>query len=369
MNKILVFPSSMREGLVFLEQTRPLGMQIVGASSLRNDPNAKEFDHWLHLPRIWDQDFPARLELALVEQNIDLIFCPNCVAHPVIKTLIEQGKISAKLLPHQFYIELARWQKLEQRADAALAIARQVSSAEVRITRQEIVSWLNYIDRIMGNSGEAKLAAMLGALACSPKGDVVEIGAYFGKSAAWLLMAARFFDIGNVLAIDSWLMKASVQKDAPQLVQDLARVDCWDAIATAFFANLQPIGFDCFNVIRRTSIEALPTYEKGIVHSDQFGTTSYSGEIALLHIDGNHDYSVVCNDVELWGKHLSNGGWLVLDDYCWPHGGGPKKAGDILLQNNSAKIKNSFVIDGALFIQFSESDKQTRGQSLSLGSL
>ena len=353
MGTILVFPSSMREGLAFLEQIRPIAATIIGASSQANDPYAKEFDHWLYLPFVWDENFCSLLGRAILEHGIDQIFCPNIVAHRVIETLIVQGKVSAKLLPHPFHSELSRWQKLEQRADAALGIALQVSPTVVDVTRQQIVSWLNYVDHIMGQSGEAKLAALLGALACAPKGDVVEIGAYFGKSAAWLLLAARHFKVGNILAIDSWSANASVQEDAPEIVQDLARVDCWDAIATAFIANLLPIGFDHFNVIRSKSVDAVPIYQTGMIHSPSFGSTSYDRKIALLHIDGNHDASVVLRDVQLWGKYLANGGWLILDDYCWPHGDGPRRTGNLLLQNNAARVTNSFVIDGALFVQLS----------------
>jgi hypothetical protein len=43
------------------------------------------------------------------------------------------------------------------------------------------------------------------------------------------------------------------------------------------------------------------------------------------------------------------GGWLILDDYEWAHGDGPRRAGDELLDDRMAKC---FVAGGALFIKF-----------------
>lgn len=353
MGATLIFPSSMREALPFLAQARQYGGRIIGASSVANDPNAREFDHWLYLPNVWDENFCWLLNRVITELGIERIFCPNNVAHKVIDSLIGQKKIATILLPLPFHAELYRWQQLEERSNTVLRIAHQVGDDAARISRQQVVAWLNYIDRIAGQSGEAKLAALLGALSCAPKGDVVEIGTYFGKSAAWLLLVARTLEIGKVLAIDPWLAAASVQEDAPRVVQDLAQGDYWEAVANACVASLLPIAFDDFNVLRERSADAFPVYQSRTVYSLPFGSTKFAGKIALLHIDGNHDYAVVSEDVRLWAGNLAAGGWLVLDDYCWPHGDGPRRVGNQLLERCGARVVTSFVIDGALFVQMS----------------
>jgi len=58
--------------------------------------------------------------------------------------------------------------------------------------------------------------------------------------------------------------------------------------------------------------------------------------IDILHIDGNHDYSSVLKDLQLYSKKIINNGIIVMDDINWQ---GVKKALDeFLLVNNNFKI-------------------------------
>ncbi|MGI4881565.1 MAG: class I SAM-dependent methyltransferase, partial [Janthinobacterium lividum] len=81
------------------------------------------------------------------------------------------------------------------------------------------------------------------------------------------------------------------------------------------------------------------------------GSTRYSGRIAVLHIDGNHAYENAKADVVGWTKLVTAGGWIVIDDYVWPWGDGPQRAGDELLAAHPEKIGCVFVMGTALFIQ------------------
>ena len=87
------------------------------------------------------------------------------------------------------------------------------------------------------------------------------------------------------------------------------------------------------------------------IDSPPFGTLVFGGEIALLHIDGNHDEASVALDVSLWTRHVRSGGWLVLDDYVWQHGDGPARVGDALLRELGDKAACSFVAGKALFVR------------------
>lgn len=87
--------------------------------------------------------------------------------------------------------------------------------------------------------------------------------------------------------------------------------------------------------------------------SASFGTTHYEGRIAILHIDGNHAYSSVKADIEAWAGLVADGGWIVLDDYTWPFGDGPRRAADEFLTEHRARIGLAFVMGGALFMQVS----------------
>ncbi|MBS4096584.1 MAG: class I SAM-dependent methyltransferase [Sulfuricella sp.] len=354
MSALLVFPSSMGDALPFIEQARNIGVTVVGASSLTHDPNASRCDFWLHLPWVGEPDFVECLREAVTTHGIDGIFCPNNVVHAVIDTLIGNGTITARLLALPFHREIACYDRLDVRAESALSLAKSILAGGSLPAPVKVAAWLRFTDTIMGQSGEAKLAALLGAMASAPQGDVVEIGAYFGKSAAWLTLIAHDLEIGRVLAIDPWSAAEAVQLDAPTHVQRLSNGDYWETVAQACAVNLLPIARGRFNFLRMPATQALPCYESGSVQSSAFGMMDLIGRIALLHIDGNHDYRSVATDVALWAQKLAPGGWLILDDYCWPHGDGPRRVGDAFLADRSKNIAQAFVVDGALFIKLAD---------------
>jgi hypothetical protein len=76
-----------------------------------------------------------------------------------------------------------------------------------------------------------------------------------------------------------------------------------------------------------------------------------SGRIALLHIDGNHDAPCAAEDVALWSPLVPPGGWVVIDDYCWRYGDGPKRAGDALLGHWGDGVARAYVTGDCLFVQ------------------
>jgi hypothetical protein len=186
---------------------------------------------------------------------------------------------------------------------------------------------------------------------------VVEIGVLTGRSAAVLEVMARVHATGAVLAVDPWSYATSVQAESPQDLQEM--VDVWDAKVPfeTFVTHLLPVARPgAFNYLAVTSREAHAAWsrERRVV-SPEFGETRYAGRIAVLHIDGNHDLAAVSEDVALWLPHLRPGGWLVLDDYLWLHGDGPRRVGDGLLAKRT-DIGRAFVCGGALFLQLGSPD-------------
>ncbi len=45
------------------------------------------------------------------------------------------------------------------------------------------------------------------------------------------------------------------------------------------------------------------------------------------------------------------GGWVVMDDYLWPFGDGPRQVGDELLDAWGDEVATAFVSGTALFVQ------------------
>ena len=256
------------------------------------------------------------------------------------------------------------WSK--ERADIALAPYREAKElstsnqwATVGMSATELAALYLHANRISGMCPNEKIYALATAMSVAPIGDVVEIGTWWGKSALALLLLARRYGIGNVLCVDPW-------KD-DELVQGVPHVDEASAALSAeeafevFKMNLLPYVNDkCadFSYLRGTSCAVRGLYNlmrpgtKLARHSNDFGPVEYAGRIALLHIDGNHAYDKVAQDVALWTPLVVPGGWVVVDDYDWRHGDGPKRAADEYIAR--AATQRHFVAGGAMFIQTGE---------------
>ena len=186
----------------------------------------------------------------------------------------------------------------------------------------------------------------------SVQGDIVEIGSWWGKSAFILSWLARSFGLGKLLCVDPWSNEHLIQNEKT-VDESSAQVDADEALKI-FQIGLLPFNANHINYLRMPSVEAAKCYANGrSVSTDVFGDTKYTGQISILHIDGNHTYDAANTDVESWVKFVAGGGWIIIDDYIWPYGDGPKRVGDEFLERNSSRIATSFVMGTALFIQVS----------------
>ena len=73
----------------------------------------------------------------------------------------------------------------------------------------------------------------------APPGDVVEIGSWWGRSAALLVWLARRYDIGPVLCVDPW-DEACMDQGNALLDQTSADLDTEEALRM-FEINLAPL--------------------------------------------------------------------------------------------------------------------------------
>lgn len=351
-NPILVFPSSTTSALEFLARCKSIGEVVYGASSLRPDPNELFYDKWAWLPLITDPDFKTALLNLVNSCQVSRIFCPIPVAHKCIEDILATNPSDCRLLPSPFDSELLRYQRLDVRARNAIEMAESMIDKKVSLSTPQVKAILSHTDSIWGQCGELKLGALIAAMSDAPRGDVVEIGAFLGKSASALAMLSKWHKTGNVIIIDPWAAASAVQKDAPEYVQQLSLGSYWDSIADQFMVNLMAVADGGVNYIRESAKSARSKYDSRTIQSEEFGSTICCGSIALLHIDGNHDYEAVSLDSELWVPLVAPNGWVIFDDYSWAHGSGPQRVGDQVLSEFQASIQTSFVCDGALFIKF-----------------
>ncbi len=357
MGNTLIFPCCVPDAELYAEEARQRGERIVAASSLAFDPTASKFETWFSLPYVHDVEFFQNVQDAIKKHDIERIYCPVTAAYIVLSRLVAEAKLPVRIISEMPLLRLARRHRnLMTSAVESHDFIQQIAGGRSPLTQLEVASILHASLSIFGESDKAKLAALMAVFADAPNGDVIEIGVLAGRSAATLALAAQRHKTGTVLVVDPWSVTGRVQASAHPDLQ--APVDGWHpAIAfESFVVALLPIAQEGhFNYLAMPSTQAHATwYQQRKVITPEFGEACYSSLISVLHIDGNHDYRWVSEDCATWLPHLAPGGWLILDDYLWLHGDGPKRVGNELLAQRAKSIQRAFCCGNALFVRFGE---------------
>lgn len=354
-HRVLIFPAGMPRSLSFLDQALNEGKEVIGSSSLRYDPEKSKYPKWCYLPFVTDENFDQSLKDILSELSIDSIYTPNAAVWNYLKfalprinssvSLINESPIQQEMLPYK----------------KAIDFAKNVLSTPIEIGNEEhpaplldeltIAAIFRYTELIPGMCDHEKFRALCEIFRLAPSGDIVEIGSWCGKSAFILANLANLYQVGNVLCVDPWSNNHVMQHDDKgnfvNNVDYMARdsLDIFKINLILFFKN-------SLNYIQLPSKDGAKFFRKNnIIYTKDFSKTIFQGKISILHIDGNHDYDNVKEDVISWIDMVVPGGWVVFDDYIWPYGDGPKKVGDEFILKYKEKINLSFVMGSALFIQ------------------
>lgn len=355
---VLIFPGGMPRALDYLRRCRREGVAVIGASSLAYDVASDQYPAWLRLPYIHEPGFNAALRQAIRDFGIGGIYTPN----PVIWNHL-QG-VLGDLVPDVTLVNASPVEELmagyrATRADAREMLAHPLALASPRAPQTAIAeiaaaALLRHADTVPGMCSHEKVHALHEVARYAVAGDVVEIGSWWGKSACILAGLARLYGIGHLLCVDPWSNEHLVQHDEHGMVdKGSALMDAEEALVV-FEMNLLACGADHVNYLRMPSTDGARHYrDHRSATSASFGTTHYQGRIAILHIDGNHAYSSVKADIEAWAGLVADGGWIVLDDYTWPFGDGPRRAADEFLTEHRDRMDLAFVMGGALFMQVS----------------
>lgn len=342
----LIFPAVNSAARDYLKAARARQERVLCAASASADGVASEDAQVLELPSIYDAGFDEAFLRLQRDHRIERIYCPISTVHVFMRRWIAAHDVPLVLLGESPVAEeMARHRELMQRADRALDLIVALRAGGSTLARVEVAALLKFSSSIYGESNDDKLAAMMAIAASAPRGDVVEIGSLMGRSAFVMLHLARRFELGTVLTVDPWSPVECHQGDSPAGLQ--AVVDEWDyellaegfAVSTALCPGHRHL--------RQPAHEAYAVYRERAG-----GAGQWEGRIGLIHIDGNHDKHAVAQDCRLWLPRLVEGGWLVLDDYVWAHGDGPREVGDRLLAQFSARILHAFVCGKALFIRW-----------------
>lgn len=356
---LLVFPIDLPQSQAFARTARQLGFRVVAASSEPLDPAQFPDCATAYLPYVTDAAFDVALADLLARQRIDAVFAPHPAIWWHLRALAERGDF-----PHAFrlcnespyemdwqpYGEAYRW---AEACHAAEPLAPGEAAPALPVSNY--AGLYRSYNLIPGQSDNTKLLALAQIARQLARGDVVEIGALYGKSAFALAWLARFHRVGSVLCVDPWEI-ASIrnQGESARLINRAVGNRDWQQAFLGFCASLA--GFDNVNYLRAPSDRAVGLYREaaaaGGVSSKEFGRTPVDGRIALLHIDGNHRYEAVKRDLETWLPLVGEGGWVLLDDYVWAFGDGPRRAGDELLASRA--VSAAFVAADTLFVRLEE---------------
>jgi hypothetical protein len=348
-----VFPAVNLTAVNYLSEAHHRGERTVSAASVSNDI-AEEWGKLHHLPSIYDENFPLLFQNLATAYSIDKIFCPVASVHNFITNFLLTHHSDIKLIGQSpVPNEIEKHRQLISRANRLLPLVELCADGLPTLSLLEIAGVLRQASFVYGESNDDKLAALMGVFANAPVGDVIEIGSLMGRTAFVLSHLATRHHIGPLLTVDPWLPGNAIQRDSPGLVTALGNDWDFEVLSEGFFVNMMPFSFDRHAHLRLPSEAAFKLYSTENKFQSRSGhCVNYSGRIAVIHIDGNHDYSCVKLDCELWLDRMLPGAWLILDDYIWLHGDGPHRVGDDLLMRRAQDFECSFVCGKALFIKF-----------------
>ena len=360
-NTVLVFPINMDASEDFIGHVKSLGIRVIGASSV-NILEKIDIDNLFNLPFVTDDLFAEKLHTLIKEEEITHLHSSHTGVWTTFQTLIQHDERFQNIILCQPFPFEENWLKIKK----SLAWGESVltddyiktlpadlqNSPATELKPAELAGLHGQYTSILGHCDEEKLAAMVHILANTPCGDIVEIGSLFGRSAFALGWLANRFNIGSTICVDPWDMKKIKDqgKKADILNKGNDQVD-FEKIFNSFLVNISLL--ERISYIKETSVEAEAVYKQAAVskYLDQKDVyrVPIEGKIALLHIDGNHEFRQVLQDVETWVPYVKSGGWVLLDDYEWAFGDGPREVGNMLL--NSWQYDFHFVVSDTLVLK------------------
>ncbi|WP_178372353.1 class I SAM-dependent methyltransferase [Pollutimonas bauzanensis] len=355
LSSVLVFPIDMAQSVAFAVTARELGLKVIMATSDIME-SAKRSEDVVHLPYITDPKFNDAFICLLKRERITQVFTPHATIWSYFQSLSQDDGFSVKFkVCNESPIAMDK-----KPFDVAYEWAESCIFG-LNMSAEELAAPLSphlyanlhlAFNRIPGQSDDCKLSLLAHIARQSLQGDVIEIGSYYGRSAFALAWLAKWHNLGTVICIDPWKAESSRDQGiAAKLVNQAGEELDWDQVFLGFIASVG--SFHNVNYIRNSSMLALSEYRlaasAGLIQSDEFGATPVCGSISILHIDGNHKYEEIKQDILAWVPLVKKGGWVLVDDYLWAFGDGPKQAGDELLQERA--IKTAFVAGDTLCIQ------------------
>ena len=338
-----------------------LGMEVIAASSVSHDRSSlSHVNELIYLPYVTDDVFDQQFYDAIRKFQITHVFTPHAAVWIHLNQLCNTAGIDHCFHlcePEPFTMD---WQPYSTSYYWAQTILTEnfidgigtCGQAQNKLSLAEYAGLHKQFTQVPGQCDEEKLYALTEIMRITEPGDIVEVGSLYGRSAYALGYLADKYGLGTVISVDPWQYESlDKQGDKAELLnQQLVTINS-DRVFNIFQANISLLNNVTY--IRDFSIPAANLY-RSVSHSGeciQINQRKYpiTGEISLLHIDGNHHYDAVSDDLEHWLPMVRSKGWVLVDDYVWAFGDGPQRAGDDCLQSNLFDI--AFCMSDTLFLR------------------
>jgi hypothetical protein len=358
--KVLIFPCDTIEALVKAKEFKLIGIETIGANSKVAEYVSSniEFEKIYNLPHVTKNNFKQSF-LELVKNNkISHVWSSVASINIEIPKLFLGLNLQVKMLSaqpaalHQSMFNLVSTEFAAK--NVYLTHLEQSLNIKQKSNDDLTKHILNTALTVPGESHFDKLLTITKIYETIPScTDIVEIGTLWGRTAKLFSCLNKVFKKGNLLCIDPWTNGELVVQNTHKILDDQSFNIDGNGHFSIFLSHLVSDNQNVMNYIRNFSSNALDKYltKNGEIVTKEFGLTNYQKRIGLLHIDGNHKYENVKEDIEHYASLVVAGGWIIFDDYNWVYGDGVTIAADEYLNMNTDKIDIAFFCGGALFVR------------------
>lgn len=350
---VLVFPCSLVKSLDYANASRNRGSKVIGASSVRFSSEEEIFDHFVSLPFFDDPSFLSELADVIEKYDVTLIYSPHMVVWQKMEQILNSH------FPQVYLDQTRPWISEFDDYTKALALSTDLCESNLEVEgvtkrhtmKPEILAAMFVQQELIpGWCSPEKVWMIADVMQSAPKGDVVEIGSYCGKSAFALGRMANYYQTGSLFCIDPWSSEEMIQEN--EAVNAATQLIDFEQVFSIFKMTLAGLKSGTAGWFRQRSDEVLRSFAKDLrAESLSCEPLVCEGKISVLHIDGNHDLDQVERDIYGWSKHILPGGWLIIDDYTHAFGDGPKVVADKFLLENKHRIESAIYAGTALFIK------------------
>lgn len=362
---LLIFPINVDASAHWVTVAKSLGFTVIGASSEPTKSDLFGIDKLAHLPYVTDAAFVDCLQHLIDQYAITRIFTAHQGVWDILNGLLSDNRLAvtpalARTLLCQPYPFAIEDNYLQQHLQWGQQVVRDLLADQLAVcptTLRAPLSIYQYAGihrrfiETTGQCDDEKLRSLCAIMRVAPFGDVVELGCFYGRSLLALSALAAHYQVGSTLGVDPWQLKhIADQGQKAEAMQPRNYSFNFDRIFQGFLTTVSQLPQTSY--IRQPATEAIASYVRASevreLHAEHLPPIPITGKVSVLHVDSNHDYRHAKEDVETWLPYLQSGGWLLMDDYLWAFGDGPKQVGDELLA--SGLFDCAFVSADTLFL-------------------